>query len=108
MAIGPARSRSILAGQMVNGYTGPIPGDFIPWYWPPPLNPPFGLVRDQYGHVVDTIRGHLGLVGTDQQYGVRPFQVRHLQERAVSPEVAVARRYRSTLWVDEVRAYMVG
>jgi hypothetical protein len=34
--------------------------------------------------------------------------VRHLRERAVSPEVAVARRYRSTYWVNEVRAYMIG
>jgi hypothetical protein len=107
MAIGPTRSRSILAGQMVNGYTGPIPLDSIPWCWPPPLDPPFGLVKDQHGQVVQT-RYHPGLVGTDQQYGVRPFQVRHLRNRAVSPEVAVARRYRSTYRVDEVRAYMVG
>lgn len=93
---------------MVNGYTGPTPPDFIPWCWPAPLNPPSGLVRDQYGHVVDTTRGHFGLVGTDQQYGVKPHHVRHLRERAVSPEVAVARRYRSTFFADEVRAYMVG
>jgi hypothetical protein len=80
---------------------------YVPWYWPPLLDPPSRLVRDQHCHVVDT-RFHPGLVGTNQQYGVLPHHVRHLRDRAVSPEVAVARRYRSTYWVDEVRAYMVG
>jgi hypothetical protein len=60
---------------MVDGYTGPPPLDLIPWYWPPPVDPPSGLVRDQLGHVVDT-RYHPGLVGTDQRYGVRPQHVR--------------------------------
>lgn len=92
---------------MVNGYTGATAPDDIPWYWPPLLDAPSRWVRDQLGHLVDT-RHHPGLLRTDQQYGVQPYHVRHLRDRAVSPAVAVARRYRSTYWVDEVRAYMIG
>jgi hypothetical protein len=65
------------------------------------------LVRDQHGHVVET-RHHPGLVGTDQRYGVLPHHVRHLQDGADSPQVAVARRYRSTRRGDEAKAYMIG